>query len=342
MKLATTLVAFVASASASGMEKDPMFPRFQKFMSQYNRRYATQSETQGRFNIFKDNLQLIKKRNAASKLATHGINQFADIHPNEFKSQYLGLRPLAKAQLDQVPTIVHNETAKAEAKAKAIDWVTEGATTQVKNQGQCGSCWSFSATEQLESQVFLSYGTLPFLSEQILVSCDTVDAGCNGGNPINAWGQLGGWNGDIKNSNYPYVSGTTQADGTCKFSSGTPPSTDIVKNTVPISYSLIASSASQESNMVAQIQKSPMSICVDAASLWQTYTGGIITASDGCGTSIDHAVQVVGYTPATQSTEAFWTVRNSWGTTWGENGYIRVQAGSNVCGITAQASIVNI
>jgi C1A family cysteine protease len=100
---------------------------------------------------------------------------------------------------------------------------------------------------------------------------------------------------------------------------------------------MISSQASEESNMLAQIQESPMSVCVDAT-LWQTYTGGVITTSSGCGTSIDHAVQATGYNAAGN----YWIVRNSWSESWGENGFVWVEAGSNVCGITSQATIVTV
>jgi len=100
---------------------------------------------------------------------------------------------------------------------------------------------------------------------------------------------------------------------------------------------MIADTPSEESNMLAQIQDSPMSVCVDAT-LWQTYTGGVITASSGCGTSIDHAVQATGY----NAQGNYWIVRNSWGPTWGENGFVWVEYGSNVCGITDQATIVSV
>jgi len=326
-----------------GMEADPMFPRFQRFMTKYNRRYATASETVGRFSIFKDNLKLIAKRNAADKFAKHGINMFADIHPNEFKQQYLGLVPLSKKRLAEVPMIRHNNTASLRGAATSINWADKGATTPVKNQGQCGSCWSFSATEQVESQKYLATGVLTLLSEQSLVSCDKVDSGCNGGNPINAWGVFNNWNGDIPNNDYVYTSGNTQTDGTCKYSNGAPPKSAVSESTKPISYSLISSEASDETNMVAQILKSPMSVCVDAT-IWQTYTGGLITKASNCGTSLDHAVQAVGINTDTFNGESkrYWIVRNSWTANWGEKGYIYVEEGQNNCGITQQAAIVNM
>merc|ERR1712110_756227 len=110
-----------------------------------------------------------------------------------------------------------------------------------------------------------------------------------------------------------------------------------VTEDVSSTYKLIASTPSQEPNMLAQIQLSPMSVCVDAE-LWQTYQGGVITASSGCGTSIDHAVQATGY----NAEGNYWIVRNSWGETWGESGFVWVEYGSNVCGITDQATIVSV
>lgn len=222
-----------------------------------------------------------------------------DLSAQEFSATYKGLIP-AKNLTAGVHKL-HTSAAKAKATAQSIDWNAKGALTPIKNQGQCGSCWAFSATQQLESQFFQKYGTLKELSPQQLTSCDTADNGCNGGNPINAWGYISGFGGQEDASDYPYTSGTTRQSGTCKSNKA-----DIVED-VGSSYSMISSQASEESNMLAQIQESPMSVCVDAT-LWQTYTGGVITTSSGCGTSIDHAVQATGYNAAGN----YWIVRNSW------------------------------
>jgi len=219
--------------------------------------------------------------------------------------------------------------ANASATAASIDWRTKGAVTAVKNQGQCGSCWAFSATEQLESDYFLQYGTLKELSPQQITSCDTTCLGCNGGNPILAWQYVNTFGGQEPKGDYPYVSGITGATGACK--STLSEVTEDVSST--IGY-MISDAPSMERDMLLQIQDSPMSITVDAT-LWQTYESGIITASSGCGTSIDHAVQVVGY----NAPQNYWIVRNSWGETWGEAGYVYVEQGHNVCGITSQATI---
>jgi len=255
----------------------------------------------------------------------HGITQFMDLTPQEFSAKYKGLRP-SKHLMKRNVTKVHPA-----AKAQSIDWNAKGVLTPIKNQGQCGSCWAFSATEQLESQYKQKYGTLKELSPQQITSCDTTCAGCGGGNPIEAWGYVSGFGGQELASDYPYTSGVTGQTGTCSSNAA-----DIAED-VGSTYSLIASTPSQESNMLAQIQESPMSVCVDAT-LWQTYQGGVITASSGCGTSIDHAVQATGY----NAEGNYWIVRNSWGESWGENGFVWVEYGANVCGITDQATTVSV
>jgi len=313
------------------------FPKFEDFINTHRGGvgYSTEIETIGRFNIFLSNLRLAEERNnrgilnakRGQKPETHGITKFMDLTQEEFKTKYTGLIPSKhkKKTVDNVHANAGNISAKS------IDWNQLGALTPIKNQGQCGSCWAFSATEQLESQFFQKFGTLKKLSPQQVVSCDYTCNGCGGGNPIEAWGYVSGFGGQEPNLDYPYTSGTSGQTGTCRSDAA-----EVVED-VGASYSLISSEPSQESNMLAQIQESPMSVCVDAE-LWQTYQGGVITASSGCGTSIDHAVQATGY----NAEGNYWIVRNSWGETWGENGFVWVEYGANVCGITTQATIVSV
>merc|ERR1712217_1015650 len=252
-----------------------------------------------------------------------------DLSAQEFSTKAKGLIPSTIKNFTK--TLVHPSVNTIGQTAKSIDWNAKGVLTPIKNQGQCGSCWAFSATEQLESQYYQKYGTLKELSPQQITSCDTTCAGCGGGNPIEAWGYVYGFGGQELSSDYPYTSGVTGQTGTCTSNPA-----DIAED-VGSTYTLIASEPSQESNMLAQIQQSPMSVCVDAQ-LWQTYQGGVITAASGCGTQIDHAVQATGY----NAEGNYWIVRNSWGESWGENGFVWVEYGSNVCGITDQATIVSV
>jgi C1A family cysteine protease len=343
--IGVAVVVFLGFTQAScelntkDIASDPDFPEFERFLNTFRGgiRYNSEIETVGRFITFKANLRLAEARHARGsrnakpgmKAETHGVTQFMDLTADEFTAKAKGLRPAKNKTW--APVKVHARAASITATAKSIDWNSKGALTPIKNQGQCGSCWAFSATEQLESQYFLAYGTLKKLSPQQITSCDTNSLGCGGGNPINAWGYVYSFGGQEVNSDYPYTSGTTGQTGTCKSNKA-----DVAED-VGTTYSSIASTPSQESNMLAQIEESPMSVCVDAT-LWQTYTGGVITAASGCGTQIDHAVQATGY----NAEGNYWIVRNSWGETWGENGFVYVEYGSNVCGITDQATIVSV
>jgi C1A family cysteine protease len=296
MKYATLFLASAGVAQGLSMEQDPVFEEFQRFVFKFNKRYNNQAEVNGRFNLFKQNLDLINERNSDNGTDAHGVNQFADMHPQEFRQQYLGTKLVAR-KAEAKDLMVWNKLA---APAN-IDWRTQGAITPVKNQGQCGSCWAFSTTQQIESDTFLATGVLPVLSPQQLVSCDTTDSGCNGGDPINAYQYVQSAGGIEYLANYPYTSGTTQQNGQCNFQQAS-----LAPSTSPSAYNVVSQSPSQESNMYTQIQNSPMSVCVDAT-IWQTYTSGIISAADNCGTSTDHAVQAVGIGGASTS-QPYWIV----------------------------------
>lgn len=314
---------------------DPDFRKFEEFINKFRGGvgYSSEVETIGRFTIFKDNLRKAEERNARGsanakpnqKPETHGITQFMDLTAQEFTARAKGYRPT---------TGVHKANKKIHSSrpaAQSIDWNALGALTPIKNQGQCGSCWAFSATEQLESQYFQKYNELKELAPQQVVSCDTTCLGCDGGNPILAWGYVYSFGGQEAKLDYPYTSGITGQTGTCKSNPA-----DVVAD-VGQTYTMISNSTADEPNMLVQIEKSPMSVCVDAT-LWQTYTGGVITVASNCGTAIDHAVQATGY----NAEGNYWIVRNSWGESWGENGFVWVEYGANVCGITDQATIVSV
>jgi len=168
-------------------------------------------------------------------------------------------------------------------------------------------------------------GSLLSLSEQQLADCVTQDYGCNGGDTPTAY-QYMEKNGVELEKDYPYRSGTTGWTGRCHYNAKDAE----VKVT---GFSTISSNADQEPRMYDEILKSPMSICVDAES-WQTYQGGVVTSAT-CGAELDHCVQVVGI----NADEQYWTVRNSWNTDWGEDGFIRVHTGQNACGIAMEATV---
>jgi len=296
------------------------------FKAHHGRTYVG-DEDKRRFAIFEETLVTIAKRNLDGSLGSHFVNEFADLSHEEFRATHMGYKPKATTHGQQelaLPLSTRVTTA-------SVDWRSHSPSvlTPVKNQGHCGSCWAFSATEQIETDVALSTGHLYTLSPQQITSCDTSDGGCNGGNTETAYKYVEKAGLEAETS-YPYTSGTTTKSGTCEYSSS--------KSVVSISgYSTVSScflGICSEGKMLTQIAKSPMSVCVDAET-WQTYSSGVVGAS--CGTSLDHCVQAVGY----NAEEGYWIVRNSWGTSWGQNGFIYVKEGSNACGIAKDVTIVS-
>ena len=300
---------------------------FTKFKSMYGREY-TSDEDEFRFTNFKKNLELIDTRNAKEKAkgfndddrATHGINKFADKSEDELKA----LRGFVPGDEDSAKYRKAKKGPKLDSYTDdgddyaTVDW-RDVLTTSVKDQGYCGSCWAFSATSQIESDSiragYLTVADADKLSEQQMVSCDTYDSGCDGGNPYYAYYYVYKTGGLELNVTYPYTS-YWDDDGTCLSDSSE------YKVTVTDYYYL-----SSEKAMEAHVSSTgPLSVCLDASD-WASYTGGVVHT---CGTDVDHCVQAVGL----NSGRNYWIIRNSWGTNWGEKGYIYLEAGENLCDIT--------
>eukprot|EP00463_Aulacantha_scolymantha_P000693 TRINITY_DN1429_c0_g1_i1.p1 TRINITY_DN1429_c0_g1~~TRINITY_DN1429_c0_g1_i1.p1 ORF type:complete len:227 (-),score=43.75 TRINITY_DN1429_c0_g1_i1:216-896(-) len=226
-----------------------------------------------------------------------------------------------------------------------MDWRDHGAVTAVKDQGQCGSCWAFSATEAVESAYFMAEKTLPILSPQQIVSCDTKggDYGCNGGFPYGAYEYLIKAGGIETEQDYPYTSGSGDS-GTCKF--------DVSKFSIKISNYTYAVPPCQEGACDHQdeqlfaanvVTSGPASVCVDATT-WQFYSEGIVRDLQTCprdAASQDHCVELVGFN-TDKNGKKYWIVRNSWNTNWGMDGYILLEIGQNLCGIANLATFVDI
>lgn len=210
-----------------------------------------------------------------------------------------------------------------------------GLTTDVKDQGQCGSCWAFSTVEQIESMARIEDETTDFVAApQELVSCDhNGDLGCNGGLPVNAYEWLE--NKALEpESAYPYTSGFTQQTGKCKA--------DYSEGEFKVkSFTTVSETPSQERDMASYVLGSgPLSVGLDAQA-WQLYTGGVMDRRGCHGVQMDHAVQIVAYDSDTADGPV-WTVRNSWNTDWGEDGFIRLTAGEDTCLLTGMATTVEV
>jgi len=233
--------------------------------------------------------------------------------------------------------------AAPNATAGKIDWRDKGAVTAVKDQGQCGSCWAFSATEQIESADFMAGRPLQVLSPQQIVSCDKGgswgDSGCDGGFTEGAFEYVAGVAGIETEANYPYKSGTTGTDGQCKYDASKV-AVSIKGYTYAVPPCTSGSCTKQdETGLLNQIATSPISICVNAEP-WQFYSSGVMKGKScsGAYADQDHCVQLVGYDQNT--TPSYWIVRNSWNTDWGYSGYIRLEIGTNCCGVADDAIFV--
>eukprot|EP01125_Pyxidicula_operculata_P001813 TRINITY_DN11662_c0_g1_i1.p1 TRINITY_DN11662_c0_g1~~TRINITY_DN11662_c0_g1_i1.p1 ORF type:complete len:325 (-),score=87.59 TRINITY_DN11662_c0_g1_i1:41-1015(-) len=299
---------------------------FENFKVKYNKVYATPEEHDLRFGIFSSNLKLASKYNALEGNSIYGVTKFMDLTPEEFRGKYLMPKGSIKHNYEQEFV---NFNVPAEI-PQSFDWVSKGAVTPVKDQGQCGSCWAFSATEAIESQWFLTKNQLPVLAPQQIVDCDVNngDEGCNGGDTPTAYEYVIKQGGLDTEASYPY----TAEDGTCKFQQST------IGATIK-SWTYITQNKNETEMQAKLVALGPQSICVDASS-WQFYVGGAVTSF--CGNSLDHCVMITGYKPYTDVlgfTFPVWLVRNSWGADWGESGFIFVEIGSDLCGVADEVTI---
>jgi cathepsin F len=315
--------ALVAAALGLHAPNDrQMLQKFADWARKFNKQYANE-EVQTRLTHFKASVERINKKNAASPNKIFGLNKFSDLSPQEFKEKVL-MTPRTPNRVSGVNQL----TPKAGDPPTTLDWRQKGAVTAVKNQEQCGSCWAFSVTENVESQWILaghgSNGSIDLAPQQI-VDCDQSDTGCNGGDPPTAYEYLLSAGGLESESAYPY----TAEDGTCHFK----------KSSVVATLSSWKYATSSEDEKTLQsnlVSWGPLSVCVDAAN-WQDYNGGVMGGWQCAWINIlDHCVELVGYD--TTASTPFWIVRNSWGTDWGENGYIRLEMWDNTCGISEEAT----
>ena len=317
------LFAALLVAGDSYLETN-MASMFKDFKAAHNKKYASATEEALRFANFQANMRKAAALQASEPTATFGMNIFSDLSEAEFKSRHNAEKYYARRVAESKPIAPFTAAeikAQNGAAATDVDWRTKGAVVAVKDQGQCGSCWAFSTIGGIEGQWFLAGNTLTSLSEQEFVSCDTVDQGCQGGLMDNAYQWVIANNGGkiTTETAYPYVSGGGSVPS-CK-ETGKP------TGAVITGYQDLPKNENQMAAWLAQ--NGPISVAVDATS-WQTYRGGIM--SNCRSQQLDHGVLIVGL--GTSGSTQYWIVKNSWSTSWGEQGYIRLQFGTNQCLIT--------
>ena len=301
-QLAVVLAFIGAAAMLLNNQASSKVSEFDTWKARHGIVYTSTFENAYRERIFLENLAKIEAHNAdKTQTYTQGLNQFSALTQEEFVQQYLGF-------IGEASNVDAGTTTMGD-----IDWKSAGAVTEVKNQGQCGSCWAFSTTGGLEGLSKLQGGSLESFSESMLVDCSSSygNQACNGGLMTNALKFVKD-KGIVHEDEYPYKP-VKQA---CKMTTG------------PYKVSGMTEIKTCDA-LSSKLANMPVSVAVDASN-WSPYRGGVFS---NCGTRLNHGVTLTG------SKDGNWVVKNSWGGSWGESGYIRLAGGKSTCGICNMAVI---
>jgi len=316
----TFLLAILFACAALALSESEYQSSFTFWMQQHQKSYH-HDEFLHRYSTFKKNLNFINEHNKANKSFTVAMNKFGDMSIQEFSKIYLGTKITV-----EVPKVLHK--THVPRLPTSFDWRAKGAVTPIKNQEQCGSCWSFSTTGSTEGCHFITTSKLVSLSEQNLMDCSTSQGnqGCDGGLMTQAMTYIISNGGIDTEASYPY----TAEDGTCSYNAA---------NSGATLKSYVNVNAGDEKDLQLKVSMGPTSVAIDASqNSFQFYSSGVYN-EPACSTSqLDHGVLAVGW--GLDSGTAYWLVKNSWGTDWGMNGYIEMSRNlNNQCGIATMATL---
>ncbi|XP_022777317.1 ervatamin-B-like [Durio zibethinus] len=318
----------LASASSRILDETILAEKYKQWMVQHGRTYEMKEEENMRFEIFKKNLEYIENfNNMGNQTYKLSTNEYADLTNEEFLAYYAGYKIFPSKISFKTKRFKYENLTNVPA---SIDWRKKGAVTQIKDQGACGSCWAFSAVAAVEGVIKIKTGQLFSLSEQQLVDCARIHKtqGCYGGWMDDAFEYIVKNHGLAKETKYPY----TSKDGNCSHRKA-------AVRAVQINGYEDVPHKDEEALLKAASQQ-PVSVCLNSKGPeFQFYSGGVFTGP--CGTSLNHAVAIVGYGKSEDGTK-YWLIKNSWGKSWGESGYMRIKrdvaSKKGLCGIAKKSS----
>lgn len=340
----------VGANSLTSCRDSSIIDRFKNWVETHNIQTNDDNHLSHMFDNWLSNDKFILETNSRNLTYTLGHNVYSGMNSEEF-GKFMGFRDNAELLVQNqgtgflrgsIPIVQQSEVFDLSALPTSVDWRTKGVVTSVKDQGQCGSCYSFSSTGALEGIYAITNKNLVSFSEQQIVDCDnglTKAHGCNGGLMDQVFEYVSTNGGLCSEQDYPYVSGTTQKAGTCqktcKLVSGSKISkyTDVIPNS--------------DNAMMTALAQQPVSVAIEAdQKTFQLYKSGVFT--DTCGSNLDHGVLLVGY--SSDNGQDYYILKNSWGLSWGINGYILLGKGNDPstgkpynngagqCGVLAEAS----
>lgn len=327
-----TVLFIVAFSALANVISANHLERFKQWADQHNVELPSEDfQFLHMLTNWRNNDKLIEETNSKNLTYTLGHNAYSAMNSEEFAElmRFGYNRDVISSMVGAASTSYGSVGAPA-----SVDWRTKGAVTPVKDQGQCGSCWSFSTTGALEGIYAIKNSNLVSFSEQQLVDCDYIRAGgtslgCNGGDMGSAMDWIGKNNGLCTEQAYPYFSGTTKTNGACQKSCSVVPGSDVSKT--------VSVGANSDSAMMTALAQQPVSVAIEAdQSSFQLYKSGVFSGS--CGTNLDHGVLLVGY--GTMTGGDYYILKNSWSNTWGDQGYMYLGKGSQYNGGKGQCGVL--